>query len=214
MQAQDIKVQKLMLATTNAGKIEEFRFLLGQSERWHGVEMLTPRDWPTPLPEVEETGATFAENARLKAVALSKATGLPALADDSGLCVDALGGEPGLKSARWAGNEATDADRNARLLARLSGVGAEERTAHYVCVVSLAWPDGESIEAEGTCGGRIAGEPRGEGGFGYDPVFFMPQFGRTVAELTADEKSKISHRMSALAALETRLKQSEQTLFV
>ena len=130
------QMQSLMLATTNAGKIAEFRFLLGQWERWRGVELLTPKDWPTPLPSVAETGTTFAENARLKAAALSAATGLPALADDSGLCVDALGGEPGLHSARWAGENASDADRNVRLLARLSGISAEERTARYVCVVS------------------------------------------------------------------------------
>lgn len=202
-------MQQLMLATTNAGKIAEFRFLLGQWERWRGVELLTPRDWPGPLPSVDETGATFAENARLKAAALSRATGLPALADDSGLCVDALGGQPGLHSARWAGNDATDADRNELLLTRLLGVGAEKRTAHYVCVVSLAWPDGRSVEAEGMCAGVILNLPRGESGFGYDPVFFVPEFGRTVAELTAEEKSKISHRAAALAALEAQLGQSE-----
>ena len=205
---------KLMLATTNAGKVAEFRFLLGQWERWRGVELLTPKGWPAPLPSVEETGTTFAENARLKAVALATATGLPALADDSGLCVDALGGEPGLHSARWAGDDATDADRNELLLARLSGVGVEERTAHYVCVVSLARPDGQSIEAEGTCRGLIGSEPRGVNGFGYDPLFFVPEFGRTVAELTASEKSKMSHRAAALAALEARLGQGEPLWFV
>lgn len=198
-------MQKLMLATTNAGKIAEFRFLLGQWERWQGVELLTPRDWPTPLPSVDETGTTFAENARLKAAALAAATGLPALADDSGLCVDALGGEPGLHSARWAGDEATDDDRNKLLLARLSGVRAEARTAHYVCVVSLAWPEGKSVEAEGRCAGQIADKPRGVNGFGYDPLFLVPEFGRTAAELTAGEKSQISHRARALAALEARL---------
>lgn len=194
-----------MLATTNLGKVSEFRFLLGQWERWRDVDLLTPGDWPGPLPSVAETGTTFVENARLKAAALSAATGLPALADDSGLCVDALGGEPGLHSARWAGEDATDADRNARLLARLSGVSAEKRTAHYVCVVSLAWPDGKSVEAEGVCEGWILDAPRGANGFGYDPLFFVPEFGRTAAELTAGEKSQISHRARALAALDARL---------
>lgn len=202
-------MSKLILATTNAGKITEFRFLLGQWERWQGVELLTPGDWPTPLPGVEETGTTFAENARLKAAALSAATGLPALADDSGLCVDALGGEPGLHSARWAGETATDADRNDLLLTRLSGVSAEKRTARYVCVVSLAWPDGKSMEAEGTSEGRISNRPQGVNGFGYDPLFFVAEFERTVAELTAGEKSQISHRARALAALNARLAQSE-----
>ena len=198
-------VSRLMLATTNAGKIAEFRTLLGQWERWRGVELLTPGDWPTPLPSVDETGETFAENARLKAVALAEATGLPALADDSGLCVDALGGEPGLHSARWAGETATDADRNDLLLTRMVGMDTGRRTAHYVCVVSLAWPDGRSIEAEGACFGQISETPQGTNGFGYDPVFWVPEYGRTVAELTADEKSKISHRAAALRALEARL---------
>lgn len=202
-------ITRLMLATTNLGKVAEFRFLLGQWERWRDTELLTPRDWPTPLPSVEETGTTFAENARLKAVALAAATGLPSLADDSGLCVDALGGEPGLYSARWAGDEATDADRNALLLARLAGVNAEGRTAHYVCVVSLAWPAGISVEAEGACDGRILDAPHGGNGFGYDPLFFVPEFERTAAELTAGEKSRISHRARALAALDARLAASD-----
>ncbi len=205
MQDIDVKMQKLMLATTNPGKVAEFKRLLEQWERWRGVELVTLGDWPTPLPEVAETGATFAENARLKAVALASATGLPALADDSGLCVDALGGEPGLHSARWAGGGATDADRNARLLTRLDGVPDEGRTARYVCVVSLAGPDGASVEAEGRCEGRIAAGPAGAGGFGYDPVFWVPDYGRTVAALTAEEKDAISHRARALAALEERL---------
>ncbi len=194
-----------MLATTNPGKVAEFKRLLGQWEQWRGMELLTPKDWPTPLPSVDETGATFAENARLKAVALSNAAGLPALADDSGLCVDALGGDPGLHSARWAGENATDADRNDLLLARLSGISRDKRTAHYVCVLSLAWPNGRSVEAEGSCAGQIADTPRGAGGFGYDPLFFMPEFGRTVAEMTAGEKDQISHRAAALAMLMARL---------
>ena len=198
-------MQKLILATTNPGKVVEFQFLLGQWERWQGVKLLTPKDWPGPLPSVNETGTTFAENARLKAVALSAATGLPALADDSGLCVDALGGEPGLHSARWAGSYATDADRNNLLLARLWDISAEKRTARYVCVVSLAWPDGNSMEAEGACAGWILDTPRGANGFGYDPLFFVPEFGRTAAELTAGEKGQISHRARALAALDARL---------
>ena len=198
-----------MLATTNVGKVAEFRFLLGQWERWRGVELLTPKDWPRPLPIVEENGTTFAENARLKAVSLAAATGMPALADDSGLCVDALGGEPGLHSARWSGENASDADRNALLLARLSGISAEKRTARYVCVVSLAWPDGKSVEAEGACEGRILHTPRGGNGFGYDPLFFVPEFERTAAELTAGEKSQISHRALALAALDARLAGSD-----
>ena len=199
-------MQKLMLATTNPGKVTEFRALLGQWDSLRGVSLLTPKDWPERLPEVDEPGVTFAENARLKAVALSQATGLPALADDSGLCVDALDGQPGLHSARWAGANATDADRNALLLARLSGVPAEKRTARYVCVVSLAWPDGRSIEASGTCGGLMLDAPRGINGFGYDPLFLLPDWGRTMGELSAPEKNQISHRAAALAALEEQVK--------
>lgn len=192
---------RLMLATTNPGKVKEFRTLLGQYESFSGLTLVTPKDWPEPLPEVEETGETFAENARLKAAALARATGLLALADDSGLCVDALGGEPGLHSARWAGEGATDADRNAGLLARLSEIPAEERTARYVCAVSLAGPDGASMEAEGTCGGVILEAARGGKGFGYDPLFFVLEFGRTMAELTEEEKNRVSHRAKAFAAL-------------
>lgn len=193
-----------MLATTNPGKVREFRTLLRQYEGLAALTLLTPRDWPEPLLEVEETGTTFAENARLKAVALAQATGLPTLADDSGLCVDALGGEPGLHSARWAGADATDADRNARLLERLSEVPQERRTARYVCAVSLVGTDGGSIEAEGTCGGVILEEARGANGFGYDPLFFVSGFGRTMAELTDAEKNRVSHRARALEALLAR----------
>ena len=198
-------MRKLMLATSNPGKVTELQSLLEQWVSLRDVQLLTPSDWPRELPDVDETGTTFAENARLKAVALSYATGLPALADDSGLCVDALDGEPGLYSARWAGTEATEADRNALLLARLDGVVGEKRSAHYVCAVSLAMPGGDSVEALGTCEGRILEAPRGTNGFGYDPLFFLPQFGRTMAELTAAEKNRVSHRAAALAALEERL---------
>lgn len=206
-------VTRLMLATTNPGKVAEFRTLLGQWERWRGVELLTPGDWPKPLPSVDETGTSFAENARLKATALSAATGLPALADDSGLCVDALDGAPGLHSARWAGEGATDADRNKLLLARLVGVSAEKRTAHYTCAVSLAWPDGSSVEAEGECAGRILETPQGTNGFGYDPLFLIPKLGRTMAELTADEKNRVSHRAAALEALQDRLHNGDLSNF-
>ena len=194
---------KLMLATTNPGKVREFKALLGQYEAFQDVTLLTPKDWPMALPEVEEVGATFAENARLKAVALARATGLAALADDSGLCVDALHGAPGLHSARWAGAGATDTDRNALLLARLAGVPAAERRARYVCVVSLAGPDGIRAEAEGECEGVILDAPSGRNGFGYDPLFLVTDYGRTMAELTDAEKNKVSHRARALAALLT-----------
>lgn len=192
---------RLMLATRNAGKAAEFRSLLAACPGLEAVELLTPRDWLTPLPDVEETGATFEENARLKAQALASATGLPALADDSGLCVRALGGAPGVHSARWAGAGADDAARNEKLLAVMAGVPALDRSAYFACVVALALPDGTVHVAEGVCEGAILDVPRGSGGFGYDPLFLPPDLGRSFAELTPDEKDAHSHRALAFAVL-------------
>jgi XTP/dITP diphosphohydrolase len=149
----------------------------------------------------DETGATFAENALLKARYYSLQTGFPALSDDSGLCVDALGGAPGISSARYA---PTDEARIARLLAELSAAGANTqrgRTARFICVAALAWPDGRAITAEGALEGSIASEPSGFDGFGYDPVFFLPDRGVTVAGLSAADKNAISHRSLALRRL-------------
>ena len=188
----------LLLATGNPGKAAEFRALLDMHLDLSQISLLTPHDWPMPLPEVLEYGETFAENALLKARTLAKATGLVALADDSGLCVDALGGRPGLHSARWAGAEATDSDRNDYLLAQMQDLPLEQRQAHYVCVVALAAPDGQFATAEGLCSGLILMNPIGDGGFGYDPLFFLPEFRSTMAELTADEKNRISHRAQAI----------------
>lgn len=191
----------LMLATGNAGKVAELRSLLTGHFDLSNVMLLTPRDWPAPLPQVAETGTTFAENARLKADALASATGLPALADDSGLCVDALGGAPGLHSARWAGTGASDDDRNAKLLLALADVPPERRTARFACAVALAIPGGETTIAEGFCEGVILNAPRGANGFGYDPLFLLPDLGRTMAELISDEKNHLSHRALALLRL-------------
>jgi len=179
---------RLVLATRNPGKVAEFRALLEPA----GVEVLglDPR-----IPEVEEDGATFAENALKKALTYARATGLPVLADDSGLEVDALGGRHGVHSARWV--PGTDADRNRALLRELEGVPPERRTARYVCVVALADPAGRHRLFRGTLEGRIALAPRGTGGFGYDPIMELPD-GRTVAELDLAEKNRISHRQAAL----------------
>jgi XTP/dITP diphosphohydrolase len=152
-------------------------------------------------PEVEETGATFAANAALKAEAVRDAAALPALADDSGLCVDALAGAPGVRSARFAGEAATDAQNNALLLERLQAVPEAERTARFVCVLALAVPGRETQFVEGTAEGRILRTPRGAGGFGYDPLFFSPELGQTFAEAPAEQKHRVSHRGRALAAL-------------
>ena len=191
----------LMLATGNPGKVRELRDLLALHLDLTSAALLTPRDWPAPLPDVAEMGATFAENARLKAEALAAATGLPALADDSGLCVDALGGAPGLYSARWAGAGASDADRNTKLLLALADVPPERRTAHFICAIALALPSGRTVLAEGVCEGLILDTPCGADGFGYDPLFLLPAVGRTMAELTAEEKNRLSHRALAISRL-------------
>lgn len=178
---------KLIVATHNADKIVEFRRILSPL----GVQADS-----VPLPEVEETGATFAENARLKAEAACRATGLPAVADDSGLAVDALGGAPGVYSARYAGPEASDEDRVRKLLGELKAVPMEKRDAKFVCSICCAFPNGDLIEANGECAGKIAFAPKGEGGFGYDPVFLVGE--RTFSEFLPKEKDAVSHRGRAL----------------
>lgn len=177
---------RLLLATANPGKVAEYRRLLGKS----GWELLTPQDLGLEL--AEETGTNYEENAKIKALSAARQSGLVALADDSGLEVDALGGGPGHLSARFA--DATDEGRVAALLERLKGVPWAERTARFRCVIAIAQPDGKVTVCEGVMEGGIAEEPRGRGGFGYDPVFYLPEHGKTVAELSADEKNAVSHR--------------------
>ena len=185
--------RRLLLATRNPGKLAELRALLADLP----IEVAAAVD----APEVDETGSTFAENARLKALAVARWSGEWALADDSGLEVDALGGRPGVLSSRYAGSGATDAERNARLLAELADVPDAARTARFRCVIALAAPDGRVWMREGACEGRIARAPRGSHGFGYDPVFLLPERGLTMAELPPEEKSRISHRARALSAM-------------
>lgn len=180
---------KLLIATNNPGKVAELRLLLDGC----GWELVTPADVGMEL-DVEESGQTYLENATMKAIAFAKASGLTALADDSGLEVDALDGRPGVLSARYAGPNRTDAERVEALLEELSGVPDDERTARFRCVIAIATPDGDIESVEGTVEGRIAREPRGENGFGYDPVFLLPDRGLTAAELPPDEKHAISHR--------------------
>ncbi|MER3419231.1 MAG: non-canonical purine NTP pyrophosphatase [Chloroflexota bacterium] len=186
---------RLLLATTNPGKIRELRALLAGC----GWEILTPQDIGLTL-HVEETGQTYAENARRKAQGYARASGLVALADDSGLEVDALGGAPGVHSARYAGQDTTDADKMGMLLAELREVPDERRTARFRAVIVIATPDGRTFQSEGVCEGRIAHAPRGAGGFGYDPIFLVEGGSRTMAELSAEEKNRISHRARAAAA--------------
>jgi len=188
---------KLLFATRNPGKLRELRELVGSL-----LEVVSLRDVPD-LPEVQEDDATFEGNARKKALAYGRATGLPSLADDSGLCVDALGGRPGVQSARYA--PGTDADRIAKLLEEMRGVPEAQRSAEFRCVLCLALPDGEHAIATGRCAGRIGIIPRGQNGFGYDPIFVLAAQGRTMAELTSEEKSLISHRGEAFRRIQPHL---------
>ena len=187
---------RLVLATANPGKVRELRELV---EAWGSLDVQSLQDFPDVLLP-EEDGATYAENALLKARAVAVATRLPALADDSGLEVDALSGAPGVRSARLA---STDAARIARLLDALRGAG--NRRARFRCVVALAWPDGRTECAEGVCTGRIAERADGGGGFGYDPIFVADELGRTFAAATREEKARVSHRARAVRALSGRL---------
>lgn len=186
---------KLVLATRNRGKVLEMAGYLEEA----GLEVVSLDE--VGAPSVDEVGETLAENAELKAVAAAEATGLWALGEDTGLEVDALGGAPGVRSARFAGEQATDEENNAKLLAELSGVAESKRTARFRTVMALAAPDGRTWTTEGSLEGLILGAPRGEGGFGYDPLFFSPEAGRTLAELSTNEKDAISHRGQALRAM-------------
>ncbi len=193
---------KLLVATRNPGKLREVQ------SRVQGLDVLSLDDVP-PMPEVEETEETLEGNARLKALAAARGTGLWSVADDSGLFVDALGGAPGVRSARYA--PGPDAVRIQKLLRELQRVPDAERGAAFRCVLALASPQGEVRLARGECRGTILRFPRGSGGFGYDPVFLVPELGRTMAELTLEEKGRISHRARALDALQPELATLERT---
>jgi XTP/dITP diphosphohydrolase len=189
---------KLLIATNNQGKVREYKVLL---KGLPDVQITFPAQEGLVL-EVPETGETFVENACLKALAYAGASGLPTLADDSGLEVDALDGAPGVRSARYSGSGASDADRYRKLLAELAGVPPAQRSARFRCVVALALPEGEVHTAEGACEGEIGFTPRGKFGFGYDPVFVVEgQGGRTMAELAPEIKNQISHRARAVQAM-------------
>ncbi|OHB61842.1 MAG: non-canonical purine NTP pyrophosphatase, RdgB/HAM1 family [Planctomycetes bacterium RBG_13_60_9] len=199
-------MQTILVATTNPGKVRELRALLGG-----GVEWKTLTDFPQ-VAEVKEDGTTFAENACKKATGYAHATGLWTLADDSGLVVDALGGAPGVNSARFSGERPRGADRKiidrrnmGKVLSLLKGVPADKRTARFVCCLCLASPERILIETQGTVEGVIKTEPAGTGGFGYDPIFFVPSLGRTVAQLEDDQKNAVSHRGNAIRKLKPLL---------
>ena len=191
-------MQRLILATRNANKVTELRAILAGAGL--DVELVGADAYPD-VPDVKETGVTFAENALLKAHALAKATGLPAVADDSGLCVDVLGGAPGIFSARWSGRHGDDRANLELLLAQIADVDAAHRGAHFACAAALALPDGTERVVEGRLMGSLRHAPEGEGGFGYDPILQPEGETRTCAELTAGEKNAISHRGKAFRAL-------------
>lgn len=185
-------IQTIVLATRNIGKVREFQQLLKNFP----VDIKNLSDFG-PIPEVEEDGATFDDNAYKKASFTAKVLGLPAIADDSGLVVEALGGAPGVLSARYAGENATDDENIKKLLAEMRG--KVNRKAAFECVISIAVPAGPALSYEGRCEGEIGTEPKGSAGFGYDPVFYFPEYSKTFAELTSDEKNRVSHRGKALA---------------
>ena len=192
-------MQKVVLATGNAGKVRELASLLED----FGLDIVAQTE--LGVDSAEETGLTFIENAILKARHAAQITGLPAIADDSGLAVDALGGAPGIYSARYAGVHGDDEANNRKLVEDLKPYTGEDRKGRYVCVVALVWPDGKEITAEGTCEGIIRDFYQGKGGFGYDPYFYVGE--RSMAELTFAEKDAISHRGRALRALVRQLEE-------
>lgn len=192
-----IPTDTILIATNNPGKAREFEALFAKK----GLQVKTMRDYPE-IPEVEETGTTFAENALLKAETIAETFNMLVLADDSGLKVDALDGQPGVYSARFAGEPKSDAANNAKLLHELTGIPAAERAAQFHCTLALALPGKESLVVEGEVEGTILSIPRGKNGFGYDPLFYVPSKEKTMAELSEDEKNKMSHRAVALMKLE------------
>ena len=189
--------ERLAIASKNLHKLRELGRICGD---WP-VEWLTLQNDPGPWPDVDEPHDTYLHNALEKARAVAEVLGVPAIADDSGIELDALDGGPGPRSARFAGEGASDADNLAKLIGLVADVEPDARTARYRCVAAIAWPDGSTMHAEGTCEGTLIGQPRGDRGFGYDPVFVPQGEGRTMAELGDEEKDRISHRGRAFRAL-------------
>lgn len=196
-------MRRLLLATTNTGKIREIRHLLDGID----VQLVGLDEFPE-IASPEETGRTFAENARLKAVYYSKASGLTAIAEDSGLEIDALGGAPGVESARYGGVKASYPDKFTLLYDAMAKSGSSDRTARFVCAVAVADGDAILFETRGTVEGRIADAPAGDGGFGYDPIFFYPPFGKTLAQ-ASEQKSTVSHRGEAFRNVRRYLMDSD-----
>lgn len=194
-------MKRIIAATRNEGKIREMNAITEEL----GIAIISRDAAGVPPVEIEETGSTFEENSYIKAKAIMDMTGEPALADDSGICCDYLGGAPGVQSARWSGGD--DEDNNAKLVRLTQDVPPEERIARYVCVMTLVFPDGETLRARGEIEGTIITEPRGDGGFGYDPYFVPKGDTRTFAEYPAEEKNAISHRGRALQEMARLLRE-------
>ena len=187
---------KIIIATHNKHKLQEMSRILSPM----GYEVVTDTELGIELSDVEENGETFLDNARIKSEAGCKESGYPCIADDSGLCVDALGGAPGVYSARYSGVHGDDDGNNRKLLAELEGVPTEKRTAHFACAICVSFPDGSEVTATGKCEGYIGYEKKGSNGFGYDPLFMVGD--RSLAEMSAEEKDAISHRGNALKELQ------------
>ncbi len=194
--------KRIVFATGNAGKMREIRMIMEDM----GMEIFSMKEIGVN-PDIVEDGATFTENAVIKAKAVAALTDAIVLADDSGLEIDALNKEPGIYSARYMGEDTSYRIKNANLIERLEGVPEEKRTARFVCAIAAVLPDGELLTTLGTVEGRIGYEEKGENGFGYDPIFFLPEFGCTSAELTDEQKNEISHRGKALRAMKQLLQE-------
>ena len=194
---------KLVAATGNKGKLKEFKEILPE------YEIISLKDLDINC-DIEETGKTFEENAVIKSETICNMTGMVTFADDSGLEVDYLDGAPGIYSARYAGEGASDEDRNKKLLSELSNVSGEKRTARYVCAIAISYPDGKTYTFKDTCEGRITFAPEGNGGFGYDPLFYFDEFKTTLANVDAEVKNKVSHRYKALVKLKEFLNGRKQ----
>lgn len=200
-------IRQILFATGNEGKMREIRSILADT----GARILSMKEAGVSI-DIEENGTTFAENALIKARAVSAALAKPdsvVLADDSGLVIDALNGEPGIYSARYMGEDTSYEVKNTNLIERLEGVPDEKRTARFVCAIAAVMPDGREFTVQAAIEGRIGYEQKGEGGFGYDPIFYVPEFGKTTAEMTAEEKNRVSHRGKALEQMKEVLKENE-----
>ncbi|SHG86488.1 XTP/dITP diphosphatase [Ornithinibacillus halophilus] len=195
-------MKEIMIATKNKGKAKEFKAFFSK----YGIEAKSLLDLDEPIDDIEETGSTFEENAAIKAEEISNLLNIPVLSDDSGLEIDFLEGRPGIFSARYAGEPKDDRKNYEKVLEELKDVPDHERTARFVCVLAIATPGEKTVFRKGYCEGKIGLEPRGENGFGYDPIFIPKGYEKTMAQLSPDEKSKISHRSNAIVQLEDWLK--------